>query len=760
MRDGVRIVNAARGELVDEPALADAIRSGKVAGAALDVFSAEPYEGELLELENVVTTPHLAASTEEAQDRAGLIVAEQVVAALDGGLVTNAVNIPVVGAEDLEVLGPYIPLAAKLGRLAVELAGGHPRRIGLSFNGGIAGHDTRLLTVAALNGAFQGRVDQAVNYVNAPVIAAERGIEVTEQRSGAARDYTNLVTVAVDDVEVSGTTIGPEPRLFLAGALGFAIDLQLSPRMVFFRYDDVPGVIGRVGTMFGEAGVNIANMAVSRTKEGGKALMALAIDSEPPAELVERIRGGGLRRCPVHRPRLARGGGWVGAQFALMAAILVLGAFPPVWPRLAAGSPGSALILGGLGFAIWAGRTLGSALTPYPRPNEQATLVEHGPYGLVRHPIYVAGLLVFLGYGLLASVPATAAVPLLAVLWHFKAGVEERHLAERFPGVRRLQAPRPPRDLGRARGLSLRAIGATSGCRFATTARSPSARTIASIRSSSCPLTSRKVAPSSRTRSYSSSVASTRSVQVGSAHSQTNFVSSASNRSADSAIRSFTSRKSDSVRAIFSPSLLFKMPPVCRIAVERDNEERPSSGFAPAGTLSSCARSWPEPVERVAAYLRAAGAEARLEELESGTATAEDAARAAGCPIGQIVKSIVVLCDGRPVVALVPGDRRVDLAKIALAAGAVEARIARGSEVEEATGFAPGAVAPFPLPERRSRADRPEPARPRHGLGRRGLRHPHGRHEPERPRSARPRAADGRRPRLHLRLQVRSRGDA
>ena len=294
MRDGVRIVNAARGELVDEPALAAAIRSGKVAGAALDVFSAEPYTGELLEFENVVVTPHLAASTDEAQDRAGLIVAEQVVAALDGGLVTNAVNIPVVGAEDLEVLGPYIPLAAKLGRLAVELAGGHPRRIALSFHGGIADHDTRLLTVAALNGAFQGRVEQSVNYVNAPVIAAERGIEVTEQRSRKARDYTNLVTVSVDDVEVSGTTIGPEPRLFLAGAFGFAIDLQLSPRMVFFRYDDVPGVIGRVGTMFGEAGVNIANMAVSRTKEGGKALMALAIDSEPPVELVERIRAEGF----------------------------------------------------------------------------------------------------------------------------------------------------------------------------------------------------------------------------------------------------------------------------------------------------------------------------------------------------------------------------------------------------------------------------------------------------------------------------------
>ena len=294
MRDGVRIVNAARGELVDESALAQAVRDGKVAGAALDVFSAEPYTGELLELENVVVTPHLAASTEEAQDRAGVIVAEQVVAALEGGLVSNALNIPIVGAEDLELLGPYIPLAAKLGRLAVELAGGHPRRIALAFNGAIADHDTRLLTVAALNGAFQGRVEQAVNYVNAPVIAAERGIEVSEERSAKTRDYTSLVTVAVDDVQVSGTIIGPEHRHFLAGALGFAIDLQLSPRMVFFRYDDIPGVIGRVGTMFGEAGVNIANMAVSRTKEGGKALMALAIDSDPPPELVARIRGEGF----------------------------------------------------------------------------------------------------------------------------------------------------------------------------------------------------------------------------------------------------------------------------------------------------------------------------------------------------------------------------------------------------------------------------------------------------------------------------------
>jgi D-3-phosphoglycerate dehydrogenase / 2-oxoglutarate reductase len=294
MRDGARLVNAARGALVDEEALVDAIRSGKLAGAALDVFSAEPYQGPLLELDEVVVTPHLAASTDEAQDRAGVIVAEQVVAALEGGLVTNAVNIPVVDAADLEVLGPFIPLAAKLGRLAAELAGDWPKRVAVAAYGPLSEKDTRLLTVAALNGLFQGRVDQAVNYVNAPVIAAERGIEVVEERFRASRDYINTVEVRADDLAVSGTTIGPEPRLFLAGAFGFGIDIELAPNLVFLRYTDMPGVIGRVGTMFGEAGVNIANMAVSRTHEAGKALMAFAIDAPAPPEVVERIHAEGF----------------------------------------------------------------------------------------------------------------------------------------------------------------------------------------------------------------------------------------------------------------------------------------------------------------------------------------------------------------------------------------------------------------------------------------------------------------------------------
>jgi D-3-phosphoglycerate dehydrogenase len=292
VKDGVRIVNAARGELVDEQALLDALESGKVAGAALDVFPQEPYSGPLLGVPNLVVTPHLAASTDEAQDRAGVIVAEQVAAALEGGLVTNAVNIPSVGAEDLEVLGPFVPLAAGLGRLALELARGEPSRIGLEYYGELAEHDTRLLTVAALNGAFRGRVDQPVNYVNAPLVAAERGIEVVEERRRASRDFTNLVGVSAGEARVAGTTIGREHRQWLVSAFGFELEIELAPRMIFLRYDDVPGVIGRVGTLLGEAGVNIANMAVSRNREGGKALMALSIDTPASAEVIERLREG------------------------------------------------------------------------------------------------------------------------------------------------------------------------------------------------------------------------------------------------------------------------------------------------------------------------------------------------------------------------------------------------------------------------------------------------------------------------------------
>jgi D-3-phosphoglycerate dehydrogenase len=292
MRDGVRLVNAARGDLVDEQALIEALESGKVAGAAIDVFVKEPYDGPLLQAPNVVLTPHLAASTDEAQDRAGVIVAEQVVAALEGRLVTNAVNIPTIGADDMEVLGPYLPLAAKLGRLALQLAGPEVRRLEVEVYGQLAEYDTRLLTVAVLNGAFQDQAEQRVNYVNAPLIAAERGIEVSEAKRLSSRDFTNLLSVRAGDARVAGTTIGTDARQWLVSALGFELEIELAPRMLLLRYDDVPGVIGRVGTALGRAGVNIANMAVSRNNEGGKALMALSVDSPAPPELLVELREG------------------------------------------------------------------------------------------------------------------------------------------------------------------------------------------------------------------------------------------------------------------------------------------------------------------------------------------------------------------------------------------------------------------------------------------------------------------------------------
>ena len=174
----------------------------------------------------------------------------------------------------------------------MALASGETTKIELEYYGELAGYDTRLLTVAALNGAFQGRTDEPVNYVNAPLIAAERGIDVVEEKRCSSRDLTNLVAVAAGGVRVAGTTIGVEGRHWLVSALGFELEMELAPRMVLLSYDDVPGVIGRVGTLFGEAGVNIANMAVSRNNQGGKALMALSIDTPAPPELIARLREG------------------------------------------------------------------------------------------------------------------------------------------------------------------------------------------------------------------------------------------------------------------------------------------------------------------------------------------------------------------------------------------------------------------------------------------------------------------------------------
>jgi D-3-phosphoglycerate dehydrogenase / 2-oxoglutarate reductase len=306
MKDGVRIVNCARGELIDLAALEDAIRSGKVAGASLDVFPGEPVtEHPLFAYDNVVVTPHLGASTAEAQDRAGVITAEQVVAALNGELVSNAVNIPKVRGEDLVVLEPYLPLCTQLGRLSMSLAE-HPSvdRIEVSYRGHLAEFDTRLLTLAVLNGAFEGRVEEHVNFVNAPAIAEERGIHVAESSESQSRDYSNLASVSVvaggQRFEVAGTIFGPRNVPHLVSAYGQSFNIELARNLAIFRYSDVPGMIGKVGTVLGEHGINIASTAVGRAPDhepdapagggsGRLAVMVVTVDSPVPPEVIGAI---------------------------------------------------------------------------------------------------------------------------------------------------------------------------------------------------------------------------------------------------------------------------------------------------------------------------------------------------------------------------------------------------------------------------------------------------------------------------------------
>src|SRR5688572_25013321 len=305
MKDGVRIVNCARGELVDLADLGEALESGKVAGASLDVFPGEPVtDHSIFAHENVVVTPHLGASTAEAQDRAGVITAEQVVAALKGELVSNAVNIPKVGSEDMAVLEPYLNVSAHLGRLVMSLAqSGSVDRLEISYRGHLAERDTRLLTVAVLNGAFSG-IAENVNFVNAPAIAEERGIRVSELKDSESRDYANLVSVAAvadgQRVEVAGTTIGPRHRPHLVSAYGQSFNIELMKHLAVFRYSDVPGMIGKIGTVLGEHGINVASTAVGREPDhepespagggsGRYAVMVVTVDSPVPDEVIREI---------------------------------------------------------------------------------------------------------------------------------------------------------------------------------------------------------------------------------------------------------------------------------------------------------------------------------------------------------------------------------------------------------------------------------------------------------------------------------------
>jgi D-3-phosphoglycerate dehydrogenase len=294
MQDGARVINCARGELVDLDAVLEGLESGKLAGAALDVFPSEPFtEHPLFGRDDVVLTPHLGASTAEAQDRAGVVTAEQVIAALSGGVVTNAVNIAAVRPEEMEALAPFVPLCEKLGRLAQGLGEGAIDGVTVEFRGRIATHDTRLLGIAVLVGILSGHTEEPVNLVNAPQMAEERGIELVETKETASEDFTELITVRLgsgeDAVEVAGTGVGPRNEPYLVSVWGESFYLPFADHIAVFRYADRPGMIGRVGSMFGEEGVNIISAAVGAAAGGERAVMALTTDAPVRAETIAKI---------------------------------------------------------------------------------------------------------------------------------------------------------------------------------------------------------------------------------------------------------------------------------------------------------------------------------------------------------------------------------------------------------------------------------------------------------------------------------------
>lgn len=297
MKDGVRVLNVARGPLVVDADLQAALDSGKVAGAALDVFSTEPVtDHPLFGYPNMIVTPHLGASTAEATDRAGYQAAEQVIAALSGGAVTSAVNLPAVGADDLEAVRPFVELCARLGGIAAALAPTAVDGVDVEFRGRIAEHDSRLLTIQVVKGLLAGHTEQAVNDVNAFTLAQERGIVITETSTPQAHDFTDLIRVRLrsgrQDTRVVGTVLGRRNRPHLLEAWGSRFNVQLEDHLAIFRYRDQPGMLGRVGTELGNAGVNIVSAAVGRRPDDGadeEAVMIITADRKVPAEVLASL---------------------------------------------------------------------------------------------------------------------------------------------------------------------------------------------------------------------------------------------------------------------------------------------------------------------------------------------------------------------------------------------------------------------------------------------------------------------------------------
>lgn len=294
MKPSSYVVNVARGGLIDEDALAHALTSGQIAGAALDVFMEEPPTNQMLTgLSNVNVTPHLGASTEEAQEKAGISVANSVRLALAGELVPDAVN--VAGGAIAKDVRPGLPLTEKLGQAFAALASGRVTSLDVVVQGEIATHNVSVLELAALKGFFTQIVNDPVSYVNAPVIAEQRGIQVRLLTEPVAEDYRNVITLqgALEDgsqISISGTLTGPKQIEKIVEINGYDIELPISDHLVVFTYDDRPGVVATYGALLGESGINIAGLQIARDEKRGTALSVLSIDSPVSDDLVTQLK--------------------------------------------------------------------------------------------------------------------------------------------------------------------------------------------------------------------------------------------------------------------------------------------------------------------------------------------------------------------------------------------------------------------------------------------------------------------------------------
>ena len=298
-KPGIRIINTARGGIVDEEALALAIRDGQVAGAGLDVFAQEPCTSSpLFELESVVVTPHLGASTREAQDKAGDTIAEQVLLALSGDFVPYAVNVS--ASEASETVRPFLPLAERLGSLFASLNEGVPASLEIEYQGQLADYDTRILTLSVLKGLLGAGSEEPVSYVNAPQLAEERGIDVRETTTTHAHDYVNLISLRGGAHTLAGTLAGlhAEPRIVMLD--DHTVEVPPARHMLVVRNDDRPGMIAAVSSMLGDRNINISDIHVGRSPAGEAALMVLALDEPAPPDLLVQLRAAsGIRQVSV-----------------------------------------------------------------------------------------------------------------------------------------------------------------------------------------------------------------------------------------------------------------------------------------------------------------------------------------------------------------------------------------------------------------------------------------------------------------------------